>query len=113
MHEMTLAQSIVDIVAEQARAQASRRVSKVRLRIGVLSHVDPRALEFGFEVVARGTAAEGAALVIDRPDGSAWCTECSEPIVVTSRADACPRCGGHQWLLTGGDEMRVVDMEVQ
>lgn len=113
MHEMALAQSIVEIVAERAAESAAEHVRVVRLRIGALSHVDPRALEFGFEVVAKGTAAEGAVLAIERPGGTAWCIECSESVSVSAHGQACPRCGGHQWMLTSGDEMRVVELEVQ
>lgn len=109
MHEMALAQSVVDITVEHA---AGAKVRTIRLSIGALSHVEPRALEFGFEVVAKGTVAEGATLAIDRPPGLAWCTDCSATVEVTGHGEPCPRCGGYKWMLTSGDEMRVVELEV-
>jgi hydrogenase nickel incorporation protein HypA/HybF len=112
MHEMALAESIVDLVREQAGRDAFARVRTIRLSIGVLSHVEPRALEFGFDVVAKGTVAQGARLAIDRPTGTGWCIDCNEAIDVAARGAECPRCGGHKWMLTGGDEMRVVELEV-
>ena len=112
MHEMALAESIVELVRDQASRDAFARVRTIRLSIGVLSHVEPRALEFGFDVVAKGTVAQGARLAIERPAGTGWCTDCSETIDVAARGDECPRCGGHKWMLTGGDEMRVVELEV-
>jgi hydrogenase nickel incorporation protein HypA/HybF len=112
MHEMALAESIVDLVREQARRDMFARVQTIRLSIGRLSHVEPRALEFGFEVVARGTIADGAALVIERPEGEAWCTDCNGTVKVAGYGDPCPGCGGHKWIVTRGDEMRVVDLEV-
>ena len=62
MHELAIAQSIVELVEEHARRDAFTHVREIRLVIGALSHVDPRALEFGFDVVARGTVAAGARL---------------------------------------------------
>jgi len=68
MHELAIAQSIVDLVEEHARKDVFQRVRQIHLVVGALSHVDPRALEFGFEVIAKGTVAEGATLKIDRPE---------------------------------------------
>ena len=112
MHEMALAQSIVALVEDKARAESFTRVRTIRLSIGALAHVDPRALEFDFDVVAKGTVAEGAALAIDRPRGTAWCTDCSEAVEVSAHGEPCPKCGGFRWMLTDGDEMRVVELEV-
>jgi len=113
MHELSLAQGIVEIVQDYARKEAFARVKSVHLTIGALSHVDPRAIIFGFDVVARGTVAEGATLAIDRPGGSGYCTDCSKTVAIAAHGDPCPECGGNKWLLVGGDEMRVVDLEVE
>ena len=113
MHELTLAEAIVDLVREQAHKDAFSRVHRVRLAIGALSHVDPSALEFGFEVVSRGTLAAGARLEIERPPGTGYCNECEEEIAVTAVGEPCPSCGGYTWTVVAGDGMRVVDLEVE
>lgn len=110
---MALAQSIVELVEEHARRDSFTRVRTVRLAIGALSHVDPDAIAFGFDVVARGTVAEGAKLAIDRPRGTAYCTDCAKTVEVAAHGEPCPSCGGFKWMLVGGDEMRVVDLEVE
>jgi hydrogenase nickel incorporation protein HypA/HybF len=113
MHELSLAQSIVDLVEEQRVSAGFARVRTIRVSVGVLSSVDPRALEFGFDVVARGTVAEGAALAIERPPGRAFCTDCEQTVAIATQADACPICAGHRWKVVGGQELRVVDLEVE
>jgi hydrogenase nickel incorporation protein HypA/HybF len=113
MHEMALAQSIVEIVREQARVGSFTSVRSVKLCIGALSYVEPHALEFGFEIVARGTIAEGAVLKIDRPAGSARCSACNRVFSVSAHGEPCPGCGQYAWLVVGGDEMRVVELEVE
>lgn len=113
MHELALSQGIVTLLQEQAVAQGFARVRTVRLVIGALSDVEPGALAFGFDAVSRGTLAEGAALEIERPAGQAWCLACERTVAVAERFDPCPACGGHRMLLTGGDEMRVKELEVE
>jgi hydrogenase nickel incorporation protein HypA/HybF len=112
MHEMALAQSIVELVQDHAQRDAFTRTRTIRLSIGAMALVDPRALEFGFDAVSRGTVAEGARLVIERPAGTAFCMDCSGNVEVGAHGDPCPACGGYGWLLVAGDDMRVVDLEV-
>lgn len=113
MHELSLAAGIVDIVADAARAHDCARVVRVRVAVGALAHVEPEALAVGFAAASRGTAAEGAALVIDRPAGTAHCLGCGASLVLAQRGDPCPDCGGFQILVTGGEDLRVVDLEVE
>lgn len=113
MHEMALCQSIIEMCREQARTQGFTRVKTICLAIGALSHVEPQALEFGFGAASRGTLADGAALEIERPPGQAFCMVCEATVPLAQRFDPCPRCGGHQLIVTGGDEMRVRELEVE
>lgn len=113
MHEMALAESVREIVEETARANGARRVGLVRLEIGRLSQVEIDAMRFAFEVVQRGSLAEGARLEIVETDGTAWCLRCSTPVVIARRGDACPSCQSFQLQVTGGDRMRVMDIEIE
>lgn len=112
MHELALAQAIVDIVEAQARKDRFTRVARIHLAIGRLALVEPEALTFGFEAVSRGTIAQGAQLAIERPPGTASCRECGQSVPLLQRGAACPRCGGFQLDVTGGDELHVTELEV-
>lgn len=112
MHEMSLAESIVQIVEDTALANGGGRVSAVRLSIGALSHVELDALRFCFDAVTRDTPAEGARLEIDTPPGRAWCLGCSSSVEIGRLGQACPLCGSHQLSVTGGEELRVADIEL-
>lgn len=112
MHELSLCEGILQIVEEQARSGAVERVRAIWLEVGQLAGVELSALRFGFEVVTRGSVAEGARLeIIGRP-GRAWCLPCGEEIALAGRQEPCPRCGSHQLQVVGGEELRVVEMEV-
>ena len=61
MHEVGVMQSALEIALEQAGRQGASRIDCIALRVGPLSGVVPEALEFAFDVVARGTIAAGGA----------------------------------------------------
>ena len=113
MHEMSLAEGIVQLVEEAARNEGSSRVRAVWLEIGRLASVETEALRFCFDVVTRGGVAEGARLeIVDLP-GQAWCMQCAQQVEITEQYAACPRCGSYQLQVTGGNEMRVRELEVE
>jgi len=112
MHEMSLCEGIRDVIEDQARAHSAKAVKSVRLEIGRFSGVEKPALEFAFDVVMRGSVAEGARLeMIDLP-GCAMCYDCMREVEIDDRLSPCPLCGGGRLMPVSGDEMRIKDMEV-
>jgi len=112
MHEMSICEGILDVLKEQARAQNFDTVKRVCLEIGPLSGVEIDALKFGFDVVMRDSIADGATLDIIETEGKAWCFSCGTTIVIGERYDPCPKCGSHQLQVTGGEELRIKELEV-
>lgn len=112
MHEMSLAEGVLQIVEDAARSQGFARVRAVRLEIGQLSSVETEALRFCFDAVVRDTIADGARLEIDAVPGAGWCMQCCDTVPLPALYEACPRCGSYQVQATVGTEMRVKDMEV-
>lgn len=112
MHEMSLCEGIRTVIEDQARQHAVGKVKRVRLEIGRFSGVEKPALEFAFDVVMRGSVAEGAHLeMIDLP-GRAMCYDCIKEVEIAERLDPCPDCGGGKLMPVGGDELRIKDLEV-
>ena len=113
MHEMSLAEGVLQLVEETARRESAQRVKLVVLEIGRLSSVEPEAIRFCFEAVTHGSIAQGAALdIIDVP-GAGWCLPCAETVAMAELYGACPKCGSHQVQPTGGTEMRVKEIEIE
>ena len=113
MHEMSLAEGVLQLVEDTARREGAQRVKTVVLEIGRLSSVEPEALRFCFDAVARDTLAATAALEVVEVPGAAWCLNCDTTVAVNERYDACPQCGGYQLQLTAGTEMRVREIEIE
>jgi hydrogenase nickel incorporation protein HypA/HybF len=112
MHEMSLTEGVLRVLEEQAVAQDFTRVKTIWLEIGELSPVDPEALLFCFEAIRDGTLAEGAKMEILRVPGQALCMGCGKQVHLAQRYDACPDCGGESLQVTGGDELRIKELEV-
>jgi hydrogenase nickel incorporation protein HypA/HybF len=108
MHELSLTQNIVAIVAEAAEG---RRVTRVTLEIGKLSGVMADAVAFCFDIVAQGTMVEGASLEIREIDGRARCEACGVEFEAETLFDPCP-CGSTRWKRIRGEELIVRSVEM-
>ena len=60
MHELSIAQSIVQLSEKQAREHHSSQIEEVELEIGRLAGVELQTLEFAMESAVKGTLLEKA-----------------------------------------------------
>ena len=113
MHELSLIQSLLEMVDELSQEKGFQQVGVLRLSFGRFSCVDPDALQFAFDAESPGTRAEDAKLVFDILPGALYCFSCEREQKMTSHDLKCPACGGTQIILTGGtEELKLMDMEV-
>ena len=112
MHEMSLCESLIQVIEEQAQSQGYSTVKAVYLDIGAFAGIEIDSMKFCFEVVCRGTIAESATLCINQLSGKAWCFDCSKEVSISDRLDHCPECNGFSLQAKGGDEMQIKQLEV-
>lgn len=110
MHELAIADAVVQVALEQA---ADRRVARVGMRIGELRQIVPSALRFSFDLVARETRAEGAALEIEHVAARVHCARCDADSYPHAFPLVCHACGALDVAVTGGDEMLVEWIETE
>lgn len=71
MHEMSLCESIIRIIEQQAKKERFSRVVKIRLALGEQAGASEESLAFCFPIVARQTIADGAIVEFIRtPDAT-------------------------------------------
>ncbi len=112
MHEMSLAESVLEIAEEEARRQGATTIGAIVLEVGALAVVEVESLRFCFEAVCRGTMAENARLDIVAVPARGWCLDCRREVELGGRFGPCLECGGEQVQVTAGDVLRVREMEV-
>jgi hydrogenase nickel incorporation protein HypA/HybF len=108
VHELSITQRIVDMVADHA---GGSKVLTVHVTVGRLSGVVPAAMRFCFDLLTEGTSLEGARLDIDEPAGQARCAECGADFTLLDLVLLCP-CGSSSVELLAGRELRVTSLEV-
>lgn len=113
MHEMSLAESVLQIIEDAAREQDFRRVHAVTLEIGALAAVEPDALRFCFDAVMAGGIAEGARLEIIETPGEGRCETCGKAVAMQEQFGLCPECGSPRLQIVAGNRMRVKNLEVE
>jgi hydrogenase nickel incorporation protein HypA/HybF len=110
VHELSIAQAIVDVAA---RHGSDARVARVHVQVGQLRQVVPAALEFAFELCAHGTPVAGAELELEAVPVVVRCRGCG----VESRPSAfpliCGGCGGPGVDVVQGEELRVESLELE
>ena len=111
MHELGIANEILGVALSEADRHAAKKVTSIRLRVGVLRAIEPENLSFLFGHLARGTPAEGALLEIVEEPVRVECASCG---VSDARAFAfeCPRCKGPDISVTGGDSLSLLSLDV-
>ena len=112
MHEMSLADGVLQVIEDSAKANGFTRVKTVWLEIGALAGVEVEAMRFCFDAVVKGTIADGCRLEIIETPGQAYCLACGNTVPIQQRYDPCPSCGGYQVQPTGGMELKVRELEV-
>jgi hydrogenase nickel incorporation protein HypA/HybF len=108
MHELGIAQEIIEICARRA---GEARVTRVALEIGRHALIFPDSIRFCFDLCSEGTVVEGATLEIHEIPGRATCRECGSEVLLEQPFATCS-CGSSdmQWL--SGDEIKIKEMEV-
>jgi hydrogenase nickel incorporation protein HypA/HybF len=109
VHELAITQSVIEAVCEIA---GKARVTRVRLEIGSLSGVVAESLRFCFDLCAKSTVLEGAALQIHEVAGRARCFGCNAEFVMENLLALCD-CGSANVEILAGQELRIKEVELQ
>jgi hydrogenase nickel incorporation protein HypA/HybF len=113
MHELSIAQNLLDIVSAQCIKNGFKEIEAVNIKIGKASGIMPDALLFAFDAIKTDTIAKNASLNIAEVPVTGFCRDCgSEFTVEEEYVLCCPSCKGPSFVMTAGRELDIIDMEV-
>ncbi len=112
MHELSLAQSIIEIVHEYVPDAQQQSVKSIRLKVGAQAGVVVDSLEFCFSAMTASTDLERARLVIDQVPFSFSCKSCTATFVKDNGIPQCPACNGTEVTILSGTELEVTEIEL-
>ncbi|WP_297890534.1 hydrogenase maturation nickel metallochaperone HypA [Sulfurihydrogenibium sp.] len=113
MHEFSIVQSLLNLIEEQAKLNNAKQVSKVLVKIGKMSGVEPHLLEMAFNTFKEKTIAENAELIIEIQDIIAYCKNCNIEFVIQDYSFICPDCKSIDVDVIDGTEMLLKSLELE
>jgi hydrogenase nickel incorporation protein HypA/HybF len=113
MHEIGIADSILQAVRAEAQRYPNGHPVKVGVRIGELAGVDPDALDFCFESLIRGTDLASLKLEIQFCPRIHFCPACESEFSVSNYDFLCPQCGRDDTEFKSGDQLEFASLEIE
>jgi hydrogenase nickel incorporation protein HypA/HybF len=113
MHELSIANSILDAVRTEAARRPGARFLKVGVRVGELSGVEPEALSFSFDALVQGSDLEPLTLEIESSPRRQRCPDCGRVFRVHDFDITCPDCGQERTHCIAGDELHMIYLEME
>jgi hydrogenase nickel incorporation protein HypA/HybF len=91
MHELSMAQGILNAVLETAEHNGATEVTEIVIEIGKLAMLNPEQVKFMLDVLSKDTIAENAKIVIENLEVEIECEKCG--FIAKQPFDKCPKCG--------------------
>ena len=113
MHELTVAQSLVDMAVAEAGRHGATRITRIACRIGRLRAVDDSLLHEAFAIAREGGVAANAELEIGSVGMALKCPACGRETQLDGWQFDCPECGSSDVTLSGGDELELSSIDVE
>ncbi len=114
VHEVSIALSLLEIIEKKCREEGYQRVQAVRVKVGKASGILPEAFSFALDAIKRDTLAREARFVIDLVPLGGTCHACGKRFETEEPYIAeCPFCNSQSFRITQGNELEIVEMEVE
>jgi hydrogenase nickel incorporation protein HypA/HybF len=111
MHEFSIVQALMDRVEAEAAARRAIAVTRISVRLGAQSGVDPGLLRRAYSAYRIGTISAAAALDVTIVPERWLCSRCGRPVPRGARL-VCGQCGAPA-RLDGGDEIVLDRVELE
>lgn len=113
MHEYSIVQSLLDSCEENAQKNDATKVTKVVIKIGVMSGVEPELLRTAFDTFKERTICEEAEFIINVQQVIVKCNECLVESTIEGREYHCPKCKSVDLKVLDGEGMFLMQLELE
>ena len=113
MHEMSIAQSILDIVSDTLKDQSDCQLKEVIVQIGELTAVVPESLQFCYNVLTENTPYKDSVLKIKIIPLQGQCETCQSVFKIKNFQFTCPSCNSTAVKVLQGQELQISHLEVE
>ncbi|MEA1956518.1 MAG: hydrogenase maturation nickel metallochaperone HypA [Campylobacterota bacterium] len=113
MHEYSIVQSLIESCEEYAKQNDATKVTKVVVKIGVMSGVEPHLLKEAFETFKEDTICNGCEFVMNIQKVKIFCNSCKVESELQKNEYLCPRCKKADLKIIDGEDMFLMSLELQ
>jgi hydrogenase nickel incorporation protein HypA/HybF len=113
MHEYSIVQSLLDLTEENAKQNNAKKVTKLEIKVGVLSGVEVELLKTAFDTFKDGTICEDAEFIVHIQPVVVRCKECNEKNELQKNEYSCPNCNSQNLEVLDGEEMYLMSLELE
>ncbi|PRM87857.1 hydrogenase maturation nickel metallochaperone HypA [Aliarcobacter cryaerophilus] len=113
MHEYSIVQSLLESCEDHARANDAKKVTKVVVKIGVLSGVEPDLLQTAFDTFKEKTICDSAEFLINIQKVEIFCNKCKANSTLQKNEFSCPKCQSVDLKVTDGEDMYLMSLEFE
>lgn len=113
MHEYSIVQSLLDSCEENAKENDATKVTKVVVKIGVMSGVEPDLLKTAFDTFKEETICEEAEFVVNIQPIVIKCHNCLKESTLKKLEYCCPECQSVELDILDGEEMFLMSLEME
>ena len=113
MHELAVAQALVEQVDAVIDQHGATLASLIRVRIGPLAGVVPELLATAFPLAAAGSRMEHAALEFTHAPIQVRCQTCGAETEAAINRLICGACGDWHTQIISGDELLLESVELE
>jgi hydrogenase nickel incorporation protein HypA/HybF len=113
MHELPITEALLNLALKHAEEAGATRITQLNLVIGQLSAVVDDSVQFYWDIVSRGTIAEGARLEFRRVAAMLRCGNCGAEFRPDGRDYLCPRCSSTRVEMVSGDDFQLESIEIE
>lgn len=112
MHEFSIVSALLDMCEDNARKNDATKVTKVIVKIGKLSGVEPQLLRTAFDTFKEKTMCDGAEFILNIQELVVKCLTCNNESTLDKNVFSCPLCGGEVKVIDGED-MYLMSLEME
>jgi hydrogenase nickel incorporation protein HypA/HybF len=114
MHELGIMTDVLDTALRAAERNGGKKVTRITLKIGLMSGVMPAYVQSFFDVIAKATIAEGAEILVEHDPAVFICRHCGEKTAYAELGAEylCRHCGSRALRLTAGYGFQIVSVAI-
>lgn len=113
MHEYSIVQSLIDSCEEHTKSNNAKKVTKVVVKIGVMSGVEPHLLKEAFDMFKEDSICDGCEFVMNIQKVKIECKYCLIISELEKNEYFCPKCESVDIKIIDGEDMFLMQLELE